>query len=72
MRGADTVTKKLARAGELLSVLICFALLFIPAFMVFDASQNSDLWWLIIGLALFWLLFDMVFWPVFRAFILES
>jgi hypothetical protein len=66
------VIKSINRACELLSVLICFGLLFIPAFMIFDASQQRDLWWLGVGLALFWLLFDILFWPVFRAFILRK
>lgn len=62
----------LNRLCELLSVLICFALLGFPAYMIFDASQARDLWWLACGLLLFWLLFEMLFWPVFSLFILRK
>lgn len=63
---------RINRACELLSVLICFSLLFFPGYMIMDAGEQRDLWWLACGLALFWMMFDTIFWPVFRAFILRK
>ena len=64
--------ERINRACELLSVLICFALMAFPGYMIYDAAGNRDLWYLACGLLLFWLMYDILFWPVFRAFILRK
>ncbi|WOL24276.1 hypothetical protein fHeYen801_066 [Yersinia phage fHe-Yen8-01] len=64
--------KTINRACELLSVALAFLILGFPTYMIYDATQNKDLWWLGFGLVLYWLMFNMIFWPVFRFFILRN